>query len=185
MQITFIYLLYLIYKPIVYYIYLYALSFNWRLYLSFFILIILLYIIYSIIQDINLLDYIYYIGGDPSGNSGGEPGGGIPGGSPGGPGNDGSVGAVAVASGIPQSDTNQSLASNVSYRSEDLRSAGGAELVNVKNILQDKSLTSEQKETEVLKAFARLTNELIEAKREISLLKQKGNIPMILDINKK
>lgn len=182
-HLAFIYLLYLRNNPSVYYLYLYVLSFNWRLYLSFFILIIFLYIIYSILQYINLLDNIYYIGGDPSG--GGEPSGGMPGGSPGGPGNDGSVVAVAGASGIPHSDTNQSLVSNVSYTSEDLRYSGGAELLNVKNILQDKILTPEQKETEVLKAFTRLTNELIEAKRQISQLKQKGDIPMILDINKK
>lgn len=55
----------------------------------------------------------------------------------------------------------------------------------MQNLLRDKSLTPEQKETEVLKSFARLTDELIEAKRKISQLKQQDNIPVILDISKK
>lgn len=75
--------------------------------------------------------------------------------------------------------------SNVSYTTDDLRSFGGAELLNVKNILQDKSLTPKEKENEVLKFFASLTNDLIEAKKEISRLKQQGNIPLMLDTGKK
>jgi len=93
--------------------------------------------------------------------------------------------AVATGGGIPHSETNQSLNSNVSYTTDDLRLSGGAELKNVQNLLRDKSLTPEQKETEVLKSFARLTDELIEAKRKISQLKQQDNIPVILDISKK
>ena len=62
--------------------------------------------------------------------------------------------------------------SNVSYTSEDLRNSGGAELMNVKNILEDKSLTPEERDNKVLNAFARLTNDLIEVKRENSRLKQ-------------
>jgi len=136
------------------------------------------------------MDNIYYIGNGPGGNlSPGDHPGGLPpaGGSgpPGGPGNDGSAAAAAATGGISHSDTNQSLNSNVSYTTEDLREFGGAELQNVKNILQDKSLTPKEKENKVLTSFARLTNELIEAKREISRLKQRGNIPIMFDTENK
>jgi len=132
------------------------------------------------------MDNIYYIGSGPAGNSssGGPLGGGLPGGSPGGPGQGGST-LGAIIGGLHQSDTSQSLNSNVSYTSEDLRNSGGAEIQNVKNLLQDKSLTSKEREVEILKAFARLTDDLIEAKREIRRLKQQGNIPLMLDSEKK
>lgn len=75
--------------------------------------------------------------------------------------------------------------SNVSYTTDDLRASGAAELRNVKNNLEDKSLTPEQRDIEILKSFVRLNDDLIEAKREISRLKQQGNIPLVLDTGKK
>jgi len=64
---------------------------------------------------------------------------------------------------------------------EDLAVSARAEIENVRNIFQDTSLTSKEKELAVLKEFSRIHDELIEAKLKISELKQQGSIPVILD----
>jgi len=98
-------------------------------------------------------DSIVFMNQDAGGNSGStsggqpNPGGGRP------PNNDGSL-AVA-GGGIPHSNTDNSLNSNVSYTTDDLKNTAGSEFMNVKNILEDKTL-SEEDRNKVLKAFADL-----------------------------
>jgi len=89
--------------------------------------------------------------GNSGSTSGGQPnpGGGTP---P--PNNDGSL-AVA-GGGIPHSNTDNSINSNVSYTTDDLKQTAGSEFINVKNILQDKTLSEEDRNNKVLKAFADL-----------------------------
>jgi len=123
-------------------------------------------------------DSIVFMNQDAGGNSGStsggqpNPGGGTP---P--PNNDGSL-AVA-GGGIPHSNTDNSLNSNVSYTTDDLIETAGSELQNVKNILQDKTLSEQDRNNKVLNAFADLQKELIDAKRDVKNFKTKGEIPIV------
>jgi hypothetical protein len=109
-------------------------------------------------------------------------GGGTPNLGGGGPPKD-SGGLLTMSTGgeLPHSDTSNYLNSNISYNSEYLKNWGGSEILNVKNILEDTLLTTEAKNTKILEEFARLTNEVIKAKKEIAILKQKGEIPIVFD----
>ena len=111
-------------------------------------------------------------------NGSGSGGGLTPGGDNGGPsvGGPNGPGPEVAGRGIPHSDTQGSLNSNVSYSSNDLNSAGGAEIINVRNILQDKTLTPEERNHKVLTAFAEAQIKLIDAKKEIAMLKTQGEI---------
>ena len=109
----------------------------------------------------------------PGGGNGGPSGGGNGGPSGGGP---NGPGPKVAGGGIPHSDTQGSLNSNISYSSNDLSNAAGAETVNVKNILQDKTLTPQERNDKILTAFADAQKKLIDAKKEIAILKRQGEI---------
>lgn len=122
-----------------------------------------------------------------NGSGGGlTPGGGKvgpTGGGPNGPGpGSGPDVTAAAGGGLPHSDTQGSLNSNVSdnsnvsYNSSDLKNAADAETVNVKNILEDKTLTPGERNDKVLSAYAEAQTKLVDAKKEIAILKRQGNI---------
>lgn len=123
---------------------------------------------------------VFYLMTDGSGSGGGlTPGGGNGGPSAGGPNWPGfgpGLGPEVAGGGIPHSDTQGSLNSNISYNSNDLHNAAGAETLNVKNILEDKTLTSQERNDKVLTAFADAQTKLIDAKKEIAILKKQGEI---------
>jgi hypothetical protein len=121
-------------------------------------------------------------GGEPTPGGVSNPGGGpTPGGvpNPGGgpnPPQDPNTLGVVQSSGLPKEDSKSSLWSDVSYTTDDLRQAAGSELVNIKNILNDKSLSEEQRTDKVLEAFTKVHNELVDIKRELANLKKSGYI---------
>lgn len=117
---------------------------------------------------------VFYLMTDGSGSGGGlRPGGGNGGPSGGGP---NGPGPEVAGGGIPHSDTQGSLNSNISYSSNDLYNAAGAETLNVKNILEDKTLTPQERNDKVLTAFSDAQRKLIDAKKEIAILKRQGEI---------
>ena len=113
----------------------------------------------------------------PVGGNGGPSGGDNGGPSGGGPNGPGSGPAVA-GGGIPHSDTQGSLNSNVSYGSNDWSNAAGSDILNVRNILEDKTLTDQERNDKVLTAFAETQQKLIDAKKEIATWKKQGIIPI-------
>ena len=102
--------------------------------------------------------------GDPSGGGNGGPSGGGP------------NGPAVAGGGLPHSDTQGSLNSNVSYGSNDWSNAGGSDLINVRNILEDKGLTPQERNDKVLAAFAETQQKLIDAKKELARWKKVGTI---------
>lgn len=138
----------------------------------------LILLIGFILLLLTFYDSIVFMNQDAGGNSGSTSGGqSNPGGATPPTNNDGSL---AVASGgIPHSNTDNSINSNVSYTTDDLKQTAGSEFINVKNILQDKTLSEEDRNNKVLKAFADLQKELIDAKRDVKNLKTKGEIPIV------
>ena len=138
-------------------------------FLFFFILFLLMVLVILCLHP-----EVFYLMTDGSGSGGGlTPGGGNEGPSAGGP---NGPGPEVVGGGLPHSDTQGSLNSNISYSSSDLKNAAGAETINVQNILHDKTLTPQERNDKVLRAFAECQNKLIDAKKEIAILKKQGEI---------
>ena len=141
-------------------------------------------------MDSSLLEGVVLTDGQPNGTdqginssgSGGGPsieGGPNPGGGPNqGPNNLG----ISHANALPRDDSNNSLISDTSYSSDDIKQAAGAELQNMENILNDKSLTEEEKNKKAMEMYTKVQNDLINAKTEIKNLKKSGNIT--IGINK-
>jgi len=105
-------------------------------------------------------------GGNPSGGGGPTPGGPNP-----------PHGSENL--GLPKSNTQTSITSDVSYTSDDLKYAAGSEVINVNNILEDNTLSTKEKNNKVLSAFAELQKKYIESQKQIAILKKQENIPMI------
>lgn len=74
-------------------------------------------------------------------------------------------GPEVAGGGIPHSDTQGSLNSNISHIPNDLHNAAGAETLNVKNILEDKTLTPQERNDKILTAFTDAQIKLIDAKK--------------------
>lgn len=66
---------------------------------------------------------------------------------------------------LPNSNSNNSIVSTVSYSKEDVDTANGAEIVNLKNILEDNTLSVGGKNDKVLRMYATKCIELSEAKQ--------------------
>ena len=66
---------------------------------------------------------------------------------------------------LPREVSSNTLGSSVSYSSDNLNQSIGSEIVNVGNILDDKTITDAKRKEEVLKSVTRLANELIQAKK--------------------
>lgn len=69
---------------------------------------------------------------------------------------------------LPKLPVSTSDNSMVSYTREDLDTANGAEITNVKNILEDNSLSNADKNSKVLRMYAAECNELAESKQKKS-----------------
>lgn len=105
-------------------------------------------------------------GGNPSGGGGPTPGGPNP-----------PHGSENL--GLPKSNTETSMNSDVSYTSDDLKQAGGSEMLNVKNILEDNKLSAKEKNDKVLRAFAELQQKYIESQKQIATLKKQMDVPLV------
>lgn len=120
--------------------------------------------------------------GDNGGPSTGGPSTGGPsrgGPSPGGGG--GGPETLAVkGGGLPKSDTSNTLDSNTSYTQEDLKTTGGADMVNMENLVNDKTLSQADKNAKILAEYANKLNELREAKSEISRLKKSEVVNVVM-----
>lgn len=120
---------------------------------------------------INYPDIFVYINNNPSGNSGGSSN---PGGSPnpGGPNNPGpGESHLLIGKGLPRDDSNNTLDSETSYSSNDIKQAVNLDLNNIKNTLKDPNLSQDEKNTRVVEYCAKLGQDLVNAKREIINLK--------------
>jgi len=105
-------------------------------------------------------------GGNPSGGGGPTPGGPNP-----------PHGSENL--GLPKSNTETSMNSDVRYTSDDLKQAGGSEMLNVKNILEDNKLSAKEKNDKVLRAFAELQQKYIESQKQIATLKKQMDVPLV------
>lgn len=82
--------------------------------------------------------------------------------------------------GLPKSDTSNTLDSNTSYTQEDLKITGGADMVNMENLVKDKTLSQADKDAKILAEYAKKLNELREAKSEISRLKKSEIVNLVI-----
>lgn len=133
------------------------------------------------IQDL-FIDDIVFIDGDNNptntsvGNSGPSTGG-----TPGGPSNPQNNSVSSLGGGLPRDESSNTLGSNASHTNQEYAEAKASELLNVSNILDDKNLSDEDKKEQVLKAFAKLSNEAIAKDAQINKLKNSGQIDIKLD----
>lgn len=120
-----------------------------------------------------------YIGGD--GGPGGEGSSSNPGGSsnpnPGG-GNKPPSTSYNPDSLVRDTSSN-TLDSNVSYSSDDIKRATTIKYINIERIMDNPSLSNGEKKKQVLEIVNKLSNDLVEAKQEVKNIKTSGNIPVI------
>jgi hypothetical protein len=148
--------------------------------------LILIFILFFLILILDLFAYLPHIL-DPLLNTseGGKPG--HPGnssnfgnmgssGDPGGPNLDPKDNSQLKTGLLPKDTSTNTLNSVASYNTEDLEIAAGSELVNVRNILRDSSLTAEEKEEKIMCSMADIVNELIQTKKELKDIKLKEEI---------
>lgn len=108
-------------------------------------------------------------------------GGPSPGGpSPGGGGGGGPETLAVKGAGLPKSDTSNTLDSTVSYTEEDLEISGGADMVNMRNIVNAKDLSEEDKNTKILAEYAKKVTELREAQMQIARLKNSEVVKVVI-----
>lgn len=140
-----------------------------------------MFLLFSIVLALLVSDFEFLIlmtdGGNnigSSGTSGGNPsGGGGP--TPGGP----NPPHGSEILGLPKSNTETSMTSDVSYTSDDLKQVAGSEMLNVKNILDNNKLSPKEKSDQVLRAFAELQQKYIESQKQIATLKKQMDVPII------
>lgn len=85
-------------------------------------------------------------------------------------------------SSLTRDESSNTVNSGVSYNSDDLKEAVAPEVVNASNIMDNPNFTSKEKKEEIMKTIARMSNELIETKRQLKIAKQNGTMQLKLDL---
>lgn len=145
------------------------------------LLLLLVLIIYFIsliiISELGIADSLVNMLPTGSDNSGGSSSG--PGGSSSGPGGSGTEPPKPSGSGLPQSTSNNSITSDVSYTDDDIITTHDLRMRNI-NILIDNNNKLTEDEKKCLKTlYTEMAEESKKAKQELSRFKNSGNLPMI------
>ena len=130
-----------------------------------------------IISELGIPDSLVNMLPTGSDNSGGSSSG--PGGSSSGPGGSVPEPPKPSGSGLPQSTSNNSITSDVSYTDDDIITTHDLRMRNI-NILIDNNNKLTEDEKKCLKTlYTEMAEESKKAKQELSRFKNSGNLPMI------